>query len=95
MSPQSLLTRMELHGPTAVSKMQDLIFRLWGSNQDAANVWHGRLLDAVEQQGRLELQYAEEISRINELRLMYDAMADLTGGGWDDSARILDQVQDA
>lgn len=88
MSPYSMLTRVELHGPTSVGKMQDLIFRLWGQNQEKAGVYHNRLLDAVEQKSRLELEYAEELSRINEIRRQYDAMADLTGGGWDDSFRV-------
>lgn len=96
MSPQGTVTRLELYGATATARINETAVRLWGANTEKLDYWMGRLMDVMEQQAKTNRQFAGELAELSTKRTQLQALQDLSGGGWDDAAKLVGgEVDDA
>jgi hypothetical protein len=89
MSPQQMVTRLEIHGPTASSQILETTFRLWGSDVASAEPHLQRIMDYFVELARKEEAHVAAVGRARPLRDVIDGLYDLTGGGWDDTLQFM------
>lgn len=92
MTPQNIITRFELVGPGSLERIYDAAFRIWGDDTLKANQWTERLMDFERRSVAVNKAAYNKLASLRTLRHELDALEDLTGGGWDDSLRQVDNA---
>lgn len=90
MSPQHTITRFELHGPGAMQKLTETIYRIWGADRAKTELWLGRIFDYQKRLARRTSEYMDETAKLAPSRAAIKAMEDMRGGGWDDTLRFME-----